>query len=311
MVVQPQGEGIMLAFEGTSTQQRYVVGRSYEMNGAEYVARKDGAFVNAETGQVLRGSAGNPDVKWYASGADLVRSAGEGGGAAAVVNQAVTQNEQAPPDGAAPVPPPVKAEVTAGNRGAFLSEFLRTEEFSGRNEPVQDLYLFGKRIYAHPGFINADMAEVRYADIGSNLIGLANLGADMGYTMSRYAFGPNHENVDKGAVLQQRAAAAAGDVGSLLLETGMQVYDSVQDAADKQRDFERVRDLTLMDLRDANALRDRLTWEEADRYARTLREDQYLGHMGLPQGSPERRFMGVGPVTKPATPAWPEAFTSY
>lgn len=136
-----------VSFTGTSTGQRYEVGKTYSNGTGDYVARADGSFQKlgdrvavTEGGKVIRenngghvfaGSSGNTSVSWYASGSDANAFAGGKGQALARVASRSTPsisggdpNESA--RAATPVMSPRSVRVaTSGNRGAALSEESR------------------------------------------------------------------------------------------------------------------------------------------------------------------------------------------
>lgn len=211
-----------LYFQGTATKNNYQVGQTYSTANGPVVAQKDGSFKNLNTGKVSAGSSGK-DVLWSATGSDAsaffndagrkdmvasvskgsnvtVTASPNGKGGYSVVNASVAESPVQPgkasgslPAKAVPISAPV---ITAANRGAFkaaLGAALPSSimwdrppgQWSGKDDPVQDLLFGGYHIMANPKNSNAELAEARYAEIGSEVFGLANLGADFGYNVNK------------------------------------------------------------------------------------------------------------------------------
>lgn len=183
----------------------YEVGREYvNSRGQVVTANSDGSFGNRETGQVMRGSSYNPDVAWYADGADAAmwgayhnspvgevafktdqgktvytkpaepvrQSQGGGAGVAGTVFGGSAARVNAP-------------VVSMANRGAFL----RDAAWSGKDDPGQDLLWGGFHYMANPRWTNMELLEARLGDseLLSTVLGLATLGADLGYSARVWA----------------------------------------------------------------------------------------------------------------------------
>lgn len=203
-------------FSGTSTKEKYEVGREYvNSRGQVVTANTDGSFGNRETGQVMRGSSYNPDVAWYADGADAALWGAYHNSPTGQVafytdqGKAVYENKAPNPSygglgnaaqqperravgaglagtvfggGAARINGPV---VSLGNRGAFL----RDNAWSGKDDPGQDMLWGGFHYMANPRWTNMELLEARLGDseLISTALGLATLGADLGYSARNWA----------------------------------------------------------------------------------------------------------------------------
>jgi len=252
-----------LFFSGTSTGNRYEVGRGYTMNGSTYIAQSDGSFrkegaVVGTTdqgrvirdnsgGQVLQGSAGNSSVDWYASGKDIPKaSAGKG----SVVSQSAAPTSAG--EAVQKIASPQK-QATAANRGAFVRD---ASSWSGKDEPPQDNIIAGQHWRASPRWTNAELFEARYGEVGETLIGLAVLGADIGYN-ARIAwdeqFTPKNQKVMAGAI---------EDAGDAALGLFFSALETVTSAANDRKAFEQRRDAAVSSAMDALDARLELQAEE-------------------------------------------------
>lgn len=276
-------------FEGTSTGNRYEVGRSYEMNGSNYTAQSDGSFrkegayvattdegkviTDNSGGRVLQGSAGNPDVNWFASGADSLASRFSSPGTAVSLTGAggspVAQQPSAASEGLVPVANPT---VAAARFAAASSGFVRNAAWSGKDDPGQDNLLFGFHLQANPRTTNAELFEARYGDFGSSVIGIGVLADDLWYSGTRHLAKPE---------TQKAVAGAAKDAGAAVLTMGGDMWDAARTAASNARSWEIERDRQLFEQQGANDLRTILEFQEARKYAEGLPEDAAWQHMGL------------------------------
>jgi len=206
-------------FEGTSTKERYQVGNTYSNARGDFRANEDGSFTKLGNvvgttdagkvvrdntgGQVSRGSAGNADVNWYASGRDRANPQrhGETLITAASLKRDSRGNIEYDRDGnavtmtAQPRPRSTGFGGAAVQQAAFSGARLRAEGWSGDMTEPQDLWFAGDHMRANPKFSNADLAEIRYSDIGGNIFGVANIGADLGHNLA-YRMGPEYYNAD-------------------------------------------------------------------------------------------------------------------
>lgn len=219
-------------FEGTSTKERYQVGQAYNTAHGIVVAQSDGSFRDISSGAVSQGSAGNPDVRWYATGSDAVGEAPlytdqgkriETRGytsAAPVAAAAATGAKAAPAEGFSPGGAvPISTPATVGNRGAFIRDWA----FSGKDDPIQDAIFAGVHWYANPKNSNLDWIETRYGDseIVQEFMGLAGVGSDIGFNAARMVFGPRVQEMgpmERYTALQGMAAVGAGNLGTAITE---------------------------------------------------------------------------------------------
>lgn len=194
-----------LYFEGTSTGNRYEVGKTYEMGGREYTAQADGSFVRegsrtgftTDSGRVVRendgghslvGSSQDPTVRWYASGADSLSATRHSPGSAvslagASARSADTGIAAAAAQGGGTVyriPSPSAARFNAA-----AQDYVRSAAWSGKDDPPQDQLFAGLHLRATPTFTNAELGEARYSDFMSSVIGIPIFGADIGNTLAQ------------------------------------------------------------------------------------------------------------------------------
>lgn len=243
-------------FTGTSTGNRYEVGRQYEMNGSTYTANPDGSFTadrqrvvrdstgayvgvaeRSGGGQTLVGSAGNPDVSWYASGGDSLRrdyyspgsSVSHAGAEGAHSRSAFGSYVASGPSGGATriAGPTQTARMYAGDtvRAAAWSGL---DNWSGKKNAPQDTMVGGGHLMASPSTTNAEDFEVRYSDLGAAMVSPFIMGMDLGYTAAKMMgpefFGPvkngwsletaGHRLNYIGAGIQSNASA----IGSALVD---------------------------------------------------------------------------------------------
>lgn len=279
-------------FEGTSTGNRYEVGRSYEMNGSSYTAQADGSFrkegnyafttdqgrdvYDNSGGRVLQGSAGNPDVNWYATGSDSLGTGWTSPGTAVTLTGAegskvteAPQKSSGVSDGMVPMANP----TLAARYAAASSGFARTAAWSGKDDPGQDNLLFGFHLQANPRTTNAELFEARYGDFGSSVIGIGVLADDLMWSAGRAFHNPAN---------QKAMAGSAKDAGSTVITWGADLWDSARQAASNQVAWEKARDLDIAEQIGANDLRSMLEFEQARKYASGLSEDMSYQHMGFP-----------------------------
>ncbi|QCS37229.1 hypothetical protein [Tortoise microvirus 72] len=208
-------------FSGTGNggARTYEVGQHYSNGNGTYRANEDGSFTKLGNvvgttdggrvvrdntgGQTLQGSAGNPDVRWYATGNESLasgryspgtavsltsasgghnpppvatpqRAGGSGGGGAAGV--------AAGSGGAVPMANPY---AIPGRGAAAAWSPVRDAAWSGDDDPAQDLRMAGFHWVSRRDSSNAELAEIRYSDIGGNIVGLGVLGLDIGDNAAR------------------------------------------------------------------------------------------------------------------------------
>ncbi|QCS37250.1 hypothetical protein [Tortoise microvirus 75] len=125
---------------------------------------------------------------------------------------------------------------TASSRGAFVASFVRDWNFSGKDDPVQDMVFAGTHWAANPKFTNGDLVQTRYGDseIVQEVVGLSILGADIGFNAARAVFGPNVQNMGPQARLDALGAMAGKGAHSAIqgaIDTGFNLGDAVREAA--------------------------------------------------------------------------------
>lgn len=214
----------------------YEVGREYvNSRGQVVTANSDGSFGNRETGQVMRGSSYNPDVAWYADGADAAmwgayhnspvgqvafktdqgktvytnpaepvrQSQGGGAGVAGTVFGGSAARSNAP-------------AVSMANRGAFLRDMA----WSGKDDPPQDLLMMGYHWKSDPRNTNAELFEARYGDseLAATAYFLMTFGSDVGFnahSIAREKWGYTNASVPGAiaAAVQPEAVAGAFNAG--------------------------------------------------------------------------------------------------
>lgn len=211
-------------FEGTSTKNTYKAGDRFETSRGVVEANKDGSFTNVKTGQKSVGSSQSPSAKFYASGSDIAMFTG-GGTSEKETQKALQKGSQAGtqvqasaaggtsgsvpvartagggPEGSTQVMSPTLATMWA-NRGSYV----RSSAWSGKDDPAQDNLLGGRHWQASAFWTNAELFEARYGEVGETLIGLAVLGADIGWNARRMVFGENHANKNVGELTQKAIA---------------------------------------------------------------------------------------------------------
>lgn len=203
-------------FEGTSTKNTYKAGDRYETSRGVVEAQKDGSFRNVNTGQVSRGSSQSASSNFYASGSDIALFTG-GGKSDSVAKKAAQKAAQnggservsssgaglgaasGPGDGE-------RVRVVSPTLAAMWADrgnYLRSSAWSGKDEPAQDNLIGGVHWQASPLWTNAELFEGRYGEVGETLIGLAVLGADIGWNARRAIWGEGHQNVNVGDEMQK------------------------------------------------------------------------------------------------------------
>lgn len=296
-----------LYFEGTSTGDRYEVGKTYEMGGREYTAQSDGSFVREGTrvgttdgGRVVRendgghslvGSSQDPSVRWYASGADSLTSAryspgsavSLAGGSARSADTGFAASAANLGGGFYQVAGPSGARFKAAS-----GDYLRSAAWSGKDDPPQDLLFAGMHLRATPTFTNAELAEARYSDFMSSVMGIPIFGADIGNTMA-HRMGPEYYGSGRPGLelFQHRAGIAtkiadeaAKDVGTQAVMTMMSVWDGVSSWGAAEQAKEQRENVIANELRDAYSLRDMLEAQEARKVAPPpTTSDRILGNM--------------------------------
>jgi len=203
-------------FEGTSTKNTYKAGDRYETSRGVVEAQKDGSFKNVSTGQVSRGSSQSASANFYASGSDiaLFTGGGKSDSVARKAAQKAAQNggsERGSSSGASPGGTSVagggeRVRVMSPTLSAMWADrgnYIRSSAWSGKDDPAQDNLLGGRHWQASPYWTNAELFEARYGEVGETLIGLAVLGADIGWNARRAIWGENHQNVNIGDEMQR------------------------------------------------------------------------------------------------------------
>lgn len=275
-------------FSGTSTGTKYEVGKDYVTgDGRVLKAQADGTFQkqgnlvgytdqgkpvvdDVGRGATSRGSYGNPDVEWYASGSDAAAYRAAGGYSAP--GQVMAGSEA--PTGAVAVPPPTQSPVkaTQANRGAFNLVFNAPEAFraggvqhpylkmqrdnyawSGEDLPPQDMVIGGLHLRANPKWSNGEVVEMLFGDneVVSTLYSVFHVPAVAGYNARLWA-NENGWNDGKGA--------------SQAIERAFQpqaLADTFMGAVDSIRKNHQPYDQAYDELMDAYDLRDELTRVEA------------------------------------------------
>lgn len=283
-------------FEGTSTKNRYEVGQAYtNSRGGISVAQPDGTFRDLGSGQVSRGSYGNPDVNWYASGSDSVarpafytdqgravytrdaHSPTNVVGGAQSAGALIAPGAGFGSDGSVPI----TRQATHGNRGAFIRDWA----FSGKSEPVQDAIFGGFHWVANPKFDNGEWTEVRYGDseLISTAVGIGIFGADIGFNAARLVWGDNVQNMspkDRWDNLVERAAVAAPDLGNSMMEIGFGAVAGARNWAAKNAMVEEAMDRGRASVNDAWDYREQLQAEEAAKVA-PRNVDKWLGDFAV------------------------------
>lgn len=203
-------------FEGTSTKNTYKAGDRYETSRGVVEAQKDGSFKNVSTGQVSRGSSQSANANFYASGSDiaLFTGGGKSDSVAQKAAQKAAQNggsERVSSSGASTGAASVagggeRVRVMSPTLAAMWADrgnYVRSSAWSGKDDPAQDNLLGGRHWQASPYWTNAELFEARYGEVGETLIGLAVLGADIGWNARRAIWGEDHQNVNIGDELQK------------------------------------------------------------------------------------------------------------
>lgn len=275
-------------FEGTSTGNRYEVGRTYEMGGREYTAQADGSFVREgsrtsfttdegrtvrenDGGHVVAGSSQDPSVRWYASGGESLTSAGYAPGSAVSLS-----GSGSPQAVAAATSGVVEMAAPTARFRAAAADYLRTAAWSGKDDPGQDNLLFGFHLQANPRTTNAELFEARYGDFGSSVIGIGVLADDLWYSGTRHLSNPR---------TQRAAADAAVSVGADVLGGMMAGWDTLRSATQAQLNVEAATTRNFVELQDAYDARDRLVYEESRKRADRYPEHMSPALMGIPDST--------------------------
>lgn len=295
-----------LYFEGTSTGNRYEVGRTYEMNGREYTAQSDGSFVRegsrtgftTDNGRVVRendgghslvGSSQDPSVRWYASGADsLTASRYSPGSSVSLVGGSSRSGDTGVAAMAANGAYQVRNPVAEARFRAAAQGVLRGT-WSGKDDPPQDLLYAGQHLRAHSGYTNAELAEARYSDFMSSVIGIPIFGADLGNTwahmMGPEYFGTGRPGWDtfqrRKPILERHAASAAEAAGEAAIGALMSGWDALRAWGAAEQSKEQREAEIAKELYDAYGLRDMLEAQEAAKVETPRRSQAILGGMGV------------------------------
>lgn len=199
-------------FTGTSTGKLYEVGQKYVTgNGTVKVALADGSFYDPKNKVQSKGSSESSDVSWYASGKD---AAGLWDGRRVdVAAQAVGGSGGNPgtPAGAVSVTLPAKSIAGGSSLGGGLSSGVGAAAlgaWSGKADPAQDNLAAGFHWQANPKWTNAELWEARYGEVGETLIGLAVLGADIGYNAKKFVQAQGWSQKSVGQALEDAPWAA-------------------------------------------------------------------------------------------------------
>lgn len=313
-------------FSGTSTGNRYQVGRLYEMNGSAYRANEDGSFTSqggiafttdqgrtvldsSTAGRTTQGSYGRPDVKWYADGRDAAAANAHGGGGVSNAAAAAAAGSRVPAVAAgasagelAAVAPP--RPVSSATSAAWARRFGAAsglfggglmQEFSGEDVPGQDYLVAGHHLVASPRSSNAELVEMRLGD-GEFLSPafFANWGIaidDMHHNSMLRTYGTQrtYDPTHQREVQQ----AARDDMGRDFLGGLMQGWDALARAGDNWKAVDRAVQLSTQERNEANAARDWYTFEESRRISRDLPEDRQYQFMGFPGDWPSSPGSGA------------------
>lgn len=221
-------------FEGTSTGTKYEVGKQYQTGDGRVLTaqpdgsfRKDGNLVgytdqgrpvidNVGEGSVSRGSSTDASVEWYASGKDLAEA-----------NAGLLRGSPASQASSAGAFTPGKSAGTDSSGNAVMSvprsslaamwaQADRSGGWSGKDDPPQDNLIGGFHWMASPKWTNAELFEGRYGEVGETLIGLAVLGADVGYNARRLWDAGGKAMVEGAIVHATKPETVDGWVGSFM-----------------------------------------------------------------------------------------------
>lgn len=150
-----------VAFTGTSTGNKYTVGRSYTMGGQAYRANADGSFTKESTGRTLVGSSRDPDVTFYerplGNSGGVNRSPSNGPGS----NGALSDNGRGVSPGTGPGNPAVV------QNGAKWGGWLAAKSILlGGGEPADttQIVIGGKAVIHDRGFSDAGEFEQRFGE---------------------------------------------------------------------------------------------------------------------------------------------------
>lgn len=275
-------------FEGTSTGNRYEVGRTYEMGGREYTAQADGSFVRegsrtgftTDDGRTVRendgghrvtGSSQDPSVRWYASGNESLTSAALSPGTA-ISSSGAGEPQTVASSQAGMVP----MQAPNARFRAASSDYIRTAAWSGKDDPGQDNLLFGFHLQANPRTTNAELFEARYGDFGSSVIGIGVLADDLWYSGTRHLANPR---------TQKAAADTAVSAGADVLGGMMAGWDTLRSATQTQLNAEAATTRNFVELQDAYDARDALVYEESRKRADRYPEHMAPAVMGVPDNT--------------------------
>lgn len=297
-------------FEGTSTGNRYEVGKTYEMGGREYTAQSDGSFVregsragfSTDSGRVVRendgghrvtGSSQDGGVRWFVSGADASASGRYSPGAAIASAGGSSRDSEggivADPNGGVMYRMPAPS---AARFRAAAQDYVRQAAWSGKDDPPQDLLFGGMHLRAHSGYTNAELSEARYSDFMSSVIGIPIFGADIGNTLAHRMGSEYYGSGRPGVELAQHRLGAlsriaddkARDAGEAALGGMMSLWDGLREWGAAEQAKERREAMVDAELRDVWGLRDELEAAEAAKVETPRRSQAILGGMGVFSG---------------------------
>ncbi|UYD39171.1 MAG: hypothetical protein [Wigfec virus K19_56] len=232
-------------FSGTSTGNKYEVGRDYVTgDGRVMTAQADGSFVkqgnlvgytdggravtdNEGRGARSVGSAGNPDVEWYqdrgtSSAHYSAPAAGQSvASAAARGSTYAAESPRASNSGAGvmrianPSSGVLAGRVAAAAAGGGFLRTGRIAPWSGLDDPEQHYQVAGIHMVASPRSSNMAMVEERQGDaefLSPAWFASWGIAADdYVHNVSLRAYGPNHQNREYRAAVQKAAIEDFGE----------------------------------------------------------------------------------------------------
>lgn len=255
-------------FTGTSTGNKYEVGKSYQTgDGRVLTAQADGSFMKegnligyTDAGKPMIertgynaysvGSSQDRSTDWFADGKDAAAYTSQYRGSATSDAASGGSPTLAPatqgPAGSVRIPGPGTSSVaTFANRGAFNAANgkdhpyidMRRDNYawSGKDDPSQDIKLGGYHARLPPTWSNGEVIEMAFGDneVISTLYGMALIGATIGYNGRIIANEHGWDN-GKGAARAVANALSPGSVGDAW-DASMRARDNyvARDNADK------------------------------------------------------------------------------
>lgn len=233
-------------FEGTSTGNRYEVGRDYVTgDGRVMTAQADGSFSkvgnlvghteqgkpvvdNEGRGSRSVGSAGNPDVQWWqdsgttsaqhsapAATQSVAAAASRGSTYAEAPREFVSNSGAGVMRIANPSSGVLSGRVAAAGSGVGFGTLGRIAPWSGLDDPEQHYQVAGIHMVASPRSSNMAMVEERQGDaefLSPAWFASWGIAADdYVHNVSLRAYGPNHQNREHRAAVQKAAIEDFGE----------------------------------------------------------------------------------------------------